>query len=165
MAAETGVLVGLTGPSPGDFGPVLEREEVMIAAREVGAQDQCEFARWARCGKRAHFAAASGAEVAAPRRPGMACAERGHTVNNARWEPHHEKRRLDCRFRLSRIIRGESGWRSGGSHEKLTIVNFIQGDGVGLGRWKGRVGPGDKGDEDGNLSRKANDAAHDMCGG
>lgn len=65
LAAEAGALGGSISSLPGDFGPVLEREEMVVATGEVGAQDQGEFACGARGRERAHFAAASGAEVSA----------------------------------------------------------------------------------------------------
>lgn len=43
-------------------------------------------------------------------------------------------------------------------------MNFVQGDRVGLRGGECRVGAGDKGDEDGNLRSKTNDAAGYMCG-
>lgn len=95
LAAEAGALIGSVGSLPGDFGPVLEGKEMVVATREVGAQDQGEFAGWASGGERAHFAAAARAEVAAACGAGVAGAQRRHAIDNARGKTHHEKGRLD----------------------------------------------------------------------
>jgi hypothetical protein len=44
-------------------------------------------------------------------------------------------------------------------------VSFIQGNGVRFGKGKRGIGTGDKSDEDGNLSGKADHAARDIRGG
>ena len=61
LAAKTGRLGRARGAVPGDFAPVLQGEEMVIAAGEMGAEDQRELARGAGGGERADFAAAAGA--------------------------------------------------------------------------------------------------------
>ena len=107
---------------------------MVVATCEVGAQDQGEFAGRTGGGERAHFAAAAGAKVAAACGAGVAGAQRRHAINNARGETHHEKGRLDRWLRLGRIIGRERGRRSGSTHQELPVMDFIQGNGVGLGR-------------------------------
>lgn len=66
LAAEAGALGGSVGSLPGDFGPVLEGEKMVVTACQMGAQYQGEFAYGAGSRERAHFAAAAGAKVPTP---------------------------------------------------------------------------------------------------
>ena len=167
LAAEAGPLAGLTGALPGHFTPVLQGEEMVVAAGQVRAENQGEFAGRAGGGEGADFAAAAGAQVAAVRGAGVAGAYRWRKVDDARWEPHHQEGGLDGGlFRLGRIIvRREGGRGRGGVHEKFAEMDFVEGDRVGLGRRQCGIGAGDERDEEGDLSSKANHAAGDMCGG
>ena len=65
LAAVASALLGSVGSLPGDFGPVLEREKMMVTPCEVSAQYQGEFADGTSGRQGAYFAVAPGAKVAA----------------------------------------------------------------------------------------------------
>lgn len=142
---------------PGDHAPVLQREKMMVAAREVGAEDQGEIACGTRGWERADFAAAARAEISTSRGPGMACAKRRGGIDDSGGEAHHEEGGFDRRLVLGVI--GGSSWWCGGAHEEITVVGFIENDGVGFGRRERRVGARDEGAADCDLGCKADDAA------
>lgn len=166
LAPEASSLVRLLGPFPRHFGPVLQREKMMVAAGQVGAQDQGEFADRASGGEGADFAAAAGAEVSALSRAGMAGAERRGEIDDARGESHHQEGGLNRRavgFGAI-IVRCRRSGRGGGAHQEFAEMDFVQSHGVALGWRQGGIGARDERDEEGDLSCQANHGAGDVCG-
>lgn len=163
QASEAGSLIALgVGACPGDFFPVAQGEEMVIAPCQMRAQDERQPARRTGGGQRADLAAAAAAEVAAARGLGMACAEGGKEGGDARGETHHQEGALafECGGGC-----GRGGGRGGVAQEELAVVAVVEGDGVGRGGWGGGVGARDEGAADGDLGGEADDGAGDVGGG
>lgn len=75
--------------APADVAPVAQGEEVVIAAGQVGGEDESETAGGTGAGESADFGAAAGAEVAAAGGPRVAGAERAGWFDDAGGEAHH----------------------------------------------------------------------------
>jgi len=75
QASKAPNLFALACLCPGHLNPAFQREEMVIGARQVGAQDQGETTGWAFSRQPAHFGATARAEVSLTRRSAVAGTE------------------------------------------------------------------------------------------
>ena len=134
---------------------------MVVASREMRAQDKGEIACRTDGGEAADFAAAAGAEISFPRGFAVAGAECRSGFYGAGWEAHHEERALPGIVFCGRL---SSGRGCGCAHEEVAVVLLVEGDVVGLGRRQGGVGACGDGEADGYLGGKADNLNADMRG-
>ena len=161
---------------PGDVAPVAQREQVVVAAREVGGQDEREAAGGTGAGEGADLGAAAGAEVAAAGGAGVAGAEAAGWFDDARGEAHHQKRTLAafvlaffCGFSLVALVGVGLGGpgcdgRGGDVHDEVAEVLLVEGDAVGFVGGHAGVGARDEGAADGDLGGETNHGGGDGGG-
>ena len=159
-AREAGMLArSFRGTGPGDLGPVLQGEEMVVGAREMGGEDEGEAAGGTRGGEVADLAPAAGAEVAAAGGLGVAGAEGLEGLDDARGEAHHEERTVvGAGGRVCCCGVGGCGrWRRCGGHDELSVVLLVEGDVVEGCGVDGRIGAGDERAADGDLCCEPDD--------
>lgn len=140
-------------PLPRHLHPIPQREEVMITPRQMRRQNKRQSTSRTLARQRADLGTAPRTQVAAGGELGMAGAEAGERLDDARREAHHEQ----ARGRL--FLRARDG-RCGDGHHQLAEVLLVQRDAVdGV---VAVVGLGAQLAADGHLRRQPDHANPDL---
>ena len=175
-ATDAFIGLALGGLDPADFDPVLEREQVVVAAGQVGGEDQREAAGRTRRGEgadlharsvdkrdggeeRTHFAATPRTQVPAPRRLRVAGAEARDVRHCPAREAHHQQ--AVVRRGLLQARPACHRRRRGGGHDQFAVVLLVEGDRVRCRRVERGVGARNERLADSDFGRQANDCARD----
>lgn len=144
---------------------------MVVAAGEVGGEDEGEAAGGTGGGEGADFGAAARAEVAGAGGARVAGAEGAGGFDDARGEAHHQERARAVVVGGGGgggvgAVRGFGGHGRGGDvHDEVAEVLFVEGDAVGFVGGAARVGACDEGAADGDLGGEADDGGADGGGG
>lgn len=92
----------------------------------------------------------------------MACAQCRQGLDDTGGEAHHQERGLNGRPFCRSWVGGRRSRRSRGTHEKVTVMCFVQSDRVRLGGVECGVGASDKSPTDGDLGSQTDDCTGDV---